>query len=365
MSLSTVLTRRVVLGFAPSLIESMISMQKCSLRAAVGTLRLSCPPRTGLLESPRALFSTTHLKEERQLCKEGTTTLQPIPLKYRIPRGTWDTHMHVVEPERFPVSANAVYQPPEHTVEDAMNFESTLGIEKIVLVQPSIYGTDNSCLLEALKILGPARGRGVVVIDPTNIDAKTLEEWHLLGVRGVRVNLKSVGKVLSEHELTETLLQHAQIVRPFGWTIQVYVSLDMVPLLERVVPQLGVKLCIDHFGGPDLTAVQHDGESFNPYMLPGFSSLISLLRGGETYVKISAPYRLSKDEEYRDLEAMAQEFLEAAPDRVIYATDWPHTRFSGVDIEPFTETCLRICAKESGLAERVFRDNAEEMLRGV
>ncbi|PYI07137.1 TIM barrel metal-dependent hydrolase [Aspergillus sclerotiicarbonarius CBS 121057] len=325
----------------------------------------SFQPRPGLHETPRALFNTTHLKAERRAYKEETTTPQPLPLKHRVPHGTWDTHMHVVEPQRFPVSANAVYQPPKYTVDEAMTFESSLGIGNIVLVQPSIYGTDNSCLLEALRNVGPSRGRGVVVIDPTNIDTKTLEEWHALGVRGVRVNLKSVGKVLSEQELADTLLQHAEVVRPFGWTIQVYVSLDMVPMLENVVPQLGVKLCIDHFGGPDLSTIDHDGTPFDPYTLPGFSSLISLLRAGETYVKISAPYRLSKDEEFRDLEAMAQEFLQTAPNRVIYATDWPHTRFSGVNIGPFTEICLRICANEPGLAERVFRHNAEEMLDGI
>ncbi|PWY90001.1 TIM barrel metal-dependent hydrolase [Aspergillus heteromorphus CBS 117.55] len=335
------------------------------LSSPVPSMLTSCQSRPGLLENPRVLFSTTPRKKERRSYKDGTTAPQPSLLKHRVPQGTWDTHMHVVEPQRFPVSANAVYQPAKHTIEEAMAFESSLGIGNIVLVQPSIYGTDNSCLLEALRHVGPSRGRGVVVIDPTSTDIETLAEWHSLGVRGVRINLKSVGKVAVESELAETLLQHAQLIRPFGWTIQLHVSLDMVPMLERVVAPLGVKLCIDHFGGPDITTGKHNGAPFDPYSLPGFSSLISLLSAGETYVKISAPYRLSKDEEFRDLEAMAQEFIRVAPNRVIYATDWPHTRFSGVNIEPFTELCLRLCANEPGLAERVFHLNAEEMLQGA
>lgn len=270
--------------------------------------------------------------------------------------------MHVVEPERFPVSPTAVYKPTPHTLAEALAFESRLGVENIVFVQPSIYGTDNSCLLNALKELGPSRGRGVVVIDPATIKPETLDAWHELGVRGLRINLQSVKKVMDKNELEETLLQHAEIARPRNWIIEVYLPLKMVSMVESILPRLGVRICIDHFGSPDLTSWDNDDCSFDPYTLDGFSSLISLLRGGRTYVKISAPYRLSKDHEMRDLQAMACEFLSVAPDRVIYATDWPHTRFSGVDISPFTKCCLDLCATKPGLAERLFRQNTEEML---
>jgi predicted TIM-barrel fold metal-dependent hydrolase len=135
----------------------------------------------------------------------------------------------------------------------------------------------------------------------------------------------------------------------------------MVPLLEAIVPRLGVRICIDHFGSPELLWYQ-DRIPFDPYALPGFPSLISLLRAGDTYIKVSAPYRLSKDQQLRDLLEMAREFLHVAPDRVVYATDWPHTRFTGVDINRFTECCLQLCADKPGLAERLFRRNTEEML---
>ncbi|KAA8651460.1 hypothetical protein EYZ11_011094 [Aspergillus tanneri] len=329
----------------------------------------SVKPITSLLGSPLRLSLNSSLQNrEHPIYPKDTRfrgPLEPLPLKQRIPPRTWDTHMHVVEPQRYPVSAAAIYQPSPHTLDEAIAFESSLGIENFVLVQPSIYGTDNSCLLEALRQVGSSHGRGVVVIDPATIEADTLTEWHSLGVRGVRVNLKSVGKVLSEQELTETLMQHAEVVRPLDWIIQVYISLDMVPMLERIAPQLGVKVCIDHFGAPNLLSLTQTGEkSFDPYSLRGFSSLISLLRGGDTYVKISAPYRFTNDKEMRDLETIIREFLREAPDRVLYATDWPHTRFSAVDIEPFTELCLRLCGDVPGLAERVFRQNAEDLMDG-
>ncbi|KAJ5309270.1 hypothetical protein PENANT_c042G04081 [Penicillium antarcticum] len=270
--------------------------------------------------------------------------------------------MHVVEPDRFPVSPTAVYKPNPHSLTEALAFESALGIKNVVFVQPSIYGTDNSCLIDALQKTGPSRGRGVVVVDPTTVQPETVELWHSLGVRGLRVNLKSVGKVMNRTELEKTLVEHAEIARAHNWIIEIYLPLKMLSMVESILPHLGVRICIDHFGSPELSSWGQDTSSFNPYALEGFSSLISLLRGGKTYVKVSAPYRLSQDHDMRDLQSMAREFLSAAPDRVVYGTDWPHTRFSGVDINPFTECCLNLCAATPGLADRLFRKNTEEML---
>ena len=320
-----------------------------------------------------SFFSIGAQKEDPRDCVADFSqkVTSALPLKQRLPPRSWDSHMHVVEPQRYPVAPNAVYQPScSHTLSEAMALEASLGIENIVLVQPSIYGTDNSCLLEALQQVGLARGRGVVVIDPTTMDLQTLTEWHTLGVRGVRVNLKSVGKEMSEDELTQTLLQHAELVRPLGWIIQLWVPLHMLPTIERIVPQLGVKVCIDHFGGPELSSSLLGNEPnalamLDPYTLPGFPSLVSLLRAGKTYVKISAPYRLSKDKSMRDIQAIALELLRVAPRRVVYATDWPHTRFDGLNIRPFTESCLQWCSSQPGLTERVFRLNTEEMLEGM
>lgn len=329
----------------------------------MSTMLTSLQPRPCLLDSsPRASICLAASQAEPIVKDEQTA--RPIPLKHRIPPGSWDSHMHVVEPNRYPVSLGAAYIPSSHTLEEALAFESTLGIKNIVLVQPSVYGTDNSCLLEALKCIGPSHGRGVVVIDPVTTCSTTLRAWHTLGVRGVRINLQSVGKVLTESELARTLSQHAELIRPLGWMIQLYLPLHMMPMLKRVAPSLGVKLCIDHFGCPRLSpnSIITDRQ-FNPYTLPGFSALIALLEAGQTYVKISAPYRLSRDKQLRDLGVITRELLHRAPRRVIYATDWPHTRFHGVDVGPFTELCLRLCASETGLTERVFRLNAEELMR--
>lgn len=127
------------------------------------------------------------------LFRRGLSTRGQLPLERKMMPQSWDSHMHVVDPQRYPLSTNAVYTPSSHTLSQAFAFHETSGIQKFVLVQPSIYGNDNTCLLDALKQLGPRRGRGVVTFAPDTIQRKTLDEWHGLGVHSVRVNLKSVG----------------------------------------------------------------------------------------------------------------------------------------------------------------------------
>ncbi|KAK2751037.1 hypothetical protein FQN57_000112 [Myotisia sp. PD_48] len=286
-----------------------------------------------------------------------------------LPPRSWDSHMHIIEPDKYPLAPNAPYKPKAHTLAEAMNFESSVGIPNIVLVQPSIYALDNSCLLAALKQLGPDRARGVVSLDPKSIASHTLTEWHDIGVRGVRLNFQSVGKRPSKDELLATMKQYAAVIRPYDWVLQLYISLEFIPWLVDILPQLGVKVCFDHFGSPKL-AVPVGGDNatdyseFDPYTLPGFSGLIEALKQGNTYVKISAPYRLTPDPQFGKLREMAKEFIRVAHSKIVFATDWPHTRFDSVDIGPFIEACKDWCGGDQDLVEMLFQRNAE-VLWGV
>ncbi|OJJ06298.1 hypothetical protein ASPVEDRAFT_55966 [Aspergillus versicolor CBS 583.65] len=281
-----------------------------------------------------------------------------------IPRGSWDSHMHVVDPSTYPLAKDALYTPKPHLLSQALRFEASTGIRNIVLVQPSIYGTDNSCLLDALRVLGPRHGRAVVAFDCDTIDTVTLTKWHRWGVRGVRVNTQSIGKHIDVEELVATLRRYADIIRPYNWVLQLYVPLATAEILEDIVPQLGVRVCLDHFGSPDLLDVStYTDDDSDPYNLRGFRSLVKLLRQGSTYVKLSAPYRISRDNNaWKDLEPVARELLKVAGmSRAVFASDWPHTRFEGLDIKPFVEMLLDWCGYDEVLVERVFRCNAEEL----
>lgn len=267
--------------------------------------------------------------------------------------------MHVVDPNRFPLDASAKYKPHAHTVDDMRAFYSQFGIRNMVFVQPSIYGNDNSCMLEALREVTPKHGRAVIQFDPATTDKTTLQEWHEQGVRGVRVNLVSVGREVTEDELRRELQQYAKVVKPFDWVVEIYTPLKLVTVLEKIVPELGVKVCIDHFGSPTLPETSSPSE-VDPYQLPGFESLLKLTQKN-TWVKMSAPYRLSKDPEMKDLDAFGRELIKEASNRVVYATDWPHTRFDNIDSVPFIEKCYSWCGHNSKLIDKLFKTNAEEL----
>ncbi|EDN05610.1 conserved hypothetical protein [Histoplasma mississippiense (nom. inval.)] len=319
----------------------------------------------------------SNLRQSNNLKHRSTKGGSDAPLSQRLPANSWDSHIHVVEePSRYPLSTTANYQPSKpHTLSDALAFTRTTGIHNVVLIQPSIYGYDNSCLLDSLRQLGPRRARGVVCFDAATIDEEpghrgsdsVLSTWHQLGVRGVRLNLVSVPQELDAGELARMLHEYADLIRDYGWVLELYIRMETMPDLATIVPSLGVKVCLDHIANPKLPPRSSSPSSpssspLNPYDLVGFPALISLLEKGSTYVKISGPYRLSADPQFHDVGAMVRELMRAGRERLVFATDWPHTRFEGVDIAPFTEACLGWCA-EAGpdMAERLFRRNAEEL----
>ena len=270
--------------------------------------------------------------------------------------------MHVTGgPTGYPLTSTAQYIPPVHTISDwSSQIGSRLGFRNAVLVQPSIYGTDNSCLIDGLRQLTPKHGRGVIELDPSTVTQKQQQEWHDIGIRGARVNLKSVGKVLSGQQLQRQLSRYARVLRPFDWVLELYVGMAMIPSLESIVPDLKIKVCIDHYGHPDLPLLDSH-EQFDPDKLDGFPSLLRLLHSGHTWLKTCAPYRLTKDRHMADIEAITKALLREAPDRLVYATDWPHTRFEAIDPVPFADNCLEWCGEDHSLAEKLFRTNAEEL----
>ncbi|KAK4896043.1 hypothetical protein LTR27_005899 [Elasticomyces elasticus] len=280
-------------------------------------------------------------------------------LAARIPHGTWCTHMHVVDPRAFPLSKDAQYQPSPHTLDDARAFLDQLGIKKMVIVQPSIYGNDNACTLDGLRRLGPKHGRAVIQFDPKTTSREQIQEWHDLGVRGVRLNFKSVGGTVEQDSLTASMREYAGAVRELGWVLELYIALEDVPLLEKAMAQdLGVRVCIDHCSHPtakSLSTAQQAQE------IPGFQSLLNLLRQGQTWVKVSASYRLNKDPRHSLTESLSREILRTRPDRCVFATDWPHTRHDGIDVTPYLDAILDCIEAEGIPLQRVLVDNAEEL----
>lgn len=278
-----------------------------------------------------------------------------------VPAGAWDSHIHVTDPTLFPPASVATYIMRAAPAHKALANSRRLQLPNLVFVQPSTYGTDNSCLLDGLVKLG---GRGVVAFDPKTTPLKTLQAWHCLGVRGARINLKSVNCTLSLGELVALVTRYADAIRPLQtWALQIYADLAVVAALEPLMGGggLGVKLVIDHLGKPP--AVRPDMAS-----VPGWSALLRLLhRNPNAFVKLSAPYRVSKvgpEQEYADLEAVVKDLLDVRNGRAaVFASDWPHTRFEDAvgDARPWIRRCLEWCPDDWEVREDLFRRNAERL----
>ena len=226
-----------------------------------------------------------------------------------------------------------------------------LGLERVVIVQPSVYGIDNRCMLDSLDLLQGA-GRGVAV-PPDDVSSHELREMHARGVRGIRINLESSG--LSDIDAASGLLHRwAARVADFGWHIQLYAAAPVVELLAEQLTQLPTQTVIDHFG-----LVASDPQS------AAIDSLADLLRTGRVCVKLSAPYRLASPQL---AEKWAHFFLQASSDGVLWGSDWPHTaRDPGrgaLEVSPYRpiaaeelSTSLHAWLPVPALRQRVLVDN--------
>jgi predicted TIM-barrel fold metal-dependent hydrolase len=228
-----------------------------------------------------------------------------------LPPSACDCHVHVFDP-RFPLAPGRTYTPGVATGEQLDRMHRQLGTSRTVLVQPSPYGTDNSCLLSELRRRGE-QARGVVVIDPAA--GPPPRDWHALGVRGVRINLAT--RSVHDPDVARTMLNSAAaVVADLGWHLQLFVDLASIAAMADGLAALPVPVVFDHYG---LAAAR-----LGPTQ-PGFAELLDLLRTGRSYVKLSAPQRISKTRDPADAEPIAAALIAAAPDQLVWGTDWPHT----------------------------------------
>jgi len=234
---------------------------------------------------------------------------------FAVPAGACDCHVHVfgAEPE-FPLVASRGYTPPPATAGELLALQNALHLSRVVIIQPSVYGADNSCTLDGIRRLGPERARGVAVIDAKTTDTE-LKEMHAAGIRGVRVNLETSGQsdpAVSRRNLAAAIKR----VAPLGWHVQVYTRLSVIEAVHDDVLKSAVPVVFDHFGGA--TAAGGVAQS-------GFDKLLNLVASGKAYVKISGHYRSSvKPPAFDDVAPLARALIAANPDRIVWGTDWPH-----------------------------------------
>jgi 2-pyrone-4,6-dicarboxylate lactonase len=245
----------------------------------------------------------------------------PHPRRPRIkmPPGACDTHAHICGPiARHPYSERRVYTPPDALLPAYRHMLDTLGVERCVLVQPSVYGIDNSVMLEAMGALGRSC-RGVAVVDDGVSDAE-LERLDAAGVRGVRVNVVDVAEGKGVIPIAP-LTRLAERVKRYGWHVEFLMHADEFPELDRSFADFPVDIVLGHLGYMRTDRGLGD---------PGFQALLRLMREERAWVKLTGPYRISTEAlPHADTVPFAQALLEAAPGRVVWGTDWPHVMVKG------------------------------------
>src|SRR5579864_5338929 len=250
-------------------------------------------------------------------------------VSFAVPAGACDCHVHVfAAASEFPFVASRGYTPPPAGADELLKLQNALHLSRVVIVQPSVYGADNSCTLDGMRQLGPERARGVAVID-AKTTAAALKEMHAAGIRGVRVNLETAGES-DPAILRRNLAAAAKRVKPLGWHVQVYTRLSVVEAVHDDVLKSSVPIVFDHFGGaPAAGGVSQ----------PGFDKLLELVASGKAYVKISGHYRSSvKAPAFGDVAPLARALIAANPDRIVWGTDWPHPHHAdtGKETSEFT-----------------------------
>jgi len=229
--------------------------------------------------------------------------------------GATDCHVHIIGPQsKYPMAANRPYTPPEATVAQLKAMHARLGITRTVLVQPSFYGTDNSCMLDALAQLGNS-ARAVAVI-ALNTPDQSLREMDAKGVRGIRINLESAGN-RDPKAAAAMLSAFGKKVAPLNWHVQIYTVATVIDKLVNAIIDMPVPVVIDHFGMPGGA----EGTNFK-----GSQAVVDLAHARKASVKLSGEYRFSKMPLGDEVKRLAQTLIYAARDRMLWGSDWPHTQ---------------------------------------
>jgi predicted TIM-barrel fold metal-dependent hydrolase len=257
-----------------------------------------------------------------------------MPVSFDVPAGACDCHTHIHGDMReFPMFAGRVYTPEPALPEEMAQLHKALRMQRVVIVTPSIYGTDNSATLWGMKARGKD-ARGVAVIDDKTPESE-LDAMGRAGIRGIRINL-ATGAAKPDPVAARKRLQDAMArVKARGWHVQMYTTLPVISAIKEAVLASSVPVVFDHLGRAEASLGTEQ---------PGFADLVDLLRSGKAYVKISGAYRISKQApDYADAAPIARALIAANVDRILWGTDWPHPNsdpmpgYGAMDVRPFTQ----------------------------
>jgi predicted TIM-barrel fold metal-dependent hydrolase len=273
---------------------------------------------------------------------------------YAAPRNACDAHFHVFGPaDEYPhVTTDLRYQPPHAPLAEYLAVARGLGFERFVFVQPSAYGLDNACMLDAMAELDPAIRRGIVHLDETNARDADLARWHDIGVRGVRINISPIRKPEAglADALGHKIVRTAKVCRELGWHVDLLLPGWLVAELMPTLHELPVAFAVAHMG----LFPAAEGPSQQ-----GFRDFLALVGddSGRCWVKLTGIYRFSQARGYADVTPFAQALIAMAPEQMIWGSDFPHLSFHDKvgTIELYNK--LADWAPDAATRQRILADN--------
>ncbi len=277
------------------------------------------------------------------------------PVNFDVPAGACDCHTHIHgDPAKFPYFSGRVYTPETALPDEMAALHKALRIQRVVIVTPSVYGTDNSATLYGMKARG-ADARGVAVIDDKTPESE-LDAMGRVGVRGIRLNLATGGT--NDPAVGRQRLQTAvERMKSRNWHVQMFTNLAIISAIKDLVAASPVPVVFDHFGGARAElGVQQ----------PGFAELVELVRSGKAYVKISVTAGPRAD--YADFVPLAKALIAANPERIVWGTNWPHPNSASgrkaTELTPLFQVDdghvlnqLPLWAPDPGMRKKILVDN--------
>jgi predicted TIM-barrel fold metal-dependent hydrolase len=279
----------------------------------------------------------------------------PRPSKpaFTPPPGSCDCHVHVYGPvARFPYTPDRSYDPPEAPVERLRELHRLLGVDRSVLVQATVHGTDNRAMLDAIS-RAPDRYRGVALVPP-GVTANELKALHEQGVRGVRYNfMPHLGKSADLDEVRAV----AHRIATLGWHVQIHITAAHLPQVRAFLESLPVPFVIDHMG----RTMVEDGLDQQP-----LADLLDVLRNRKAWLKISGPERISQAlsrqaQPYADAAPFVRRMLEVARDRIVWGTDWPHPNVREIPDDGKLVDLLPLYSGDAGVLHDVLVANPDRL----
>ena len=263
--------------------------------------------------------------------------------KLKAPANACDCHMHIYDAERFPPQRTGARMQSNAGVQEYRQFQQRIGTSRVVVVTPAAYITDNEVTLDALAQLGP-QARGLAVVHPTVTDAE-LKRMDAAGVRGIRFTQFDPESAATTRDMIEPL---ARRLAPLGWHAQIHLRADQIVDAADLMLRLPGTVVFDHLGRLSQPAGVND---------PAFGVIRRMLDNGRTWMKLSGAYMMGGPPRYAEASAIARAYVQAAPERMVWGSDWPHPTEKNKPDDAVLFDLLTDWAPDAATRQRILVDN--------